>query len=365
MFDNVSDTAHSYRQKLIGAAARLIRAVDIEIDFTKPLTDEQKAYLKEHLPDVEKAAGGVFFDPTVPLTRTDAEQLKIRYKAAGKEIEETIQEALERASKGEGADQRFRQAAEAIKFQEAHTRFVEATTAGQMPTDEDLTLVAAGIGVTKEQLAAGLGGGTADDGDTDKGKAKAPAKGTAPLSGEDFEAAVEAAVNKRLGKRLLPTEYHGQYLSEGFQKHTDALLKGEIEKALKADPVLAKLGKEAGDDDSKKAILGQMTRMLTSTVEQQARGRAIQIAQAGSGDILEELPGIVKDLVAQADPAAILAKVAPQPIVFGASAPGEVPITVLSKEKVPHVSMDDPNYEDNLVKEIGQQIAQKMALTST
>jgi hypothetical protein len=29
------------------------------------------------------------------------------------------------------------------------------------------------------------------------------------------------------------------------------------------------------------------------------------------------------------------------------------------------VSMDDPNYEDNLVKEIGQQIAQKMAVAST
>jgi len=336
----------------------------VEIDFTKPLTEEAKAYLRQNHAAIAEAGGVVLLDPSKPLTSADVASLKIRYKVAGQDVEETIPDALTKASKAEGAEMRFRSAAEAIKFKEAHDRFVAATKESKMPTDDDLTLVAAGLGVTKEQLAAGLVGGADDTDDVNTGKGKGSHKAAAGIdpSSPEFKAAVAKIVEETYGKRLLPTEYHGQFLSEGFQKQTDQLLKAEITKALAANPVIAKLTAEAGTDKAKKEILGQLTQMYTSTVEQQARGRAIQIAQAGTGDIQEEIPNIVRDCVKQTDPAALLAKVAPQPIVFGAGEPGEVPISVLSNEKVAQVPMDHPDYEANMAKTMGQMIAKQMAV---
>lgn len=338
----------------------------MEIDFTKPLTDEAKAYLKANLPAIGKAAEGLFLDPSKPLTAADVASLKIRYKVAGQDVEESIPDALAKASKAEGAELRFRSAAEAIKFKEAHDRFVAATKESKMPADEDLTLVAAGLGVTKEQLAAGLGGGAddAEGGDKGKGNHKAAAPTIDPASPE-FKAAVQKIVDEQYGKRMFPTEYHQQFNNEGFQKQTEQLLRAEIAKALAADPTIARLTAEAGTDKAKKEILGQLTQMFTSTVEQQARGRAIQIAQAGTGDIQEEIPNIVRECVKQTDPAAILAKVAPQPINFGVSEPGEVPISVLSNEKIARVPMDHPDYEANMAKTMGQMIAKQMAVGTT
>lgn len=334
----------------------------MEIDFTKDLTDAQKAYLAENLRKIELGTGKVFFDPKTPLTTTDAGQLMVKYTANGKEIEGRLEDVLQRASKADGADKRFQAAADAMKFKEAHDRFVETVQKGDMPSDEDLNIVAAGIGVTKDALVAGIGGGDDDDGQpAQKGKHSKAAPQPFDMSSPEAQAAMEKFITEKFGSRLLPSQFHGEFLQEGFKKHWEGVLAGQIAKAIQDNPVISKLTKDAGNNTAKKEILAQMTKMYTSTVEQQARGRAIQIAQAGTGDITEEIPGIVKDLVEKTDPAALLARVTPQPINFGVSEPGQLPISVLSGEKVAKVPMGHPDYEANLAKEIGQQLAKEMS----
>ncbi|MFH0823544.1 MAG: hypothetical protein V2B18_12390, partial [Pseudomonadota bacterium] len=198
----------------------------MEIEFGKPWTDEQRAYIKANLSAIGEATGSMFLDPSKPLTAAEAATLKIQYKVAGNDVEELLPEVLTKASKAEGAEARFRSAAAAVKFQEAHNRFVAATKEGKMPTDDDLVLVAGGLGVTKEQLAEGLGAAGAEDNDDngDKNRGKKGTTGIDPASPE-FQAAVERAVETKFGKRMFPTEYHQQYNNEGFQKQTEQMLR--------------------------------------------------------------------------------------------------------------------------------------------
>jgi hypothetical protein len=339
------------------------RAGNVEIDFTKPFSDEQKAYLAANIKGIESAAGVIAFDPKQPLSRTAAEQLKIVHKIAGEEKELTIWDTAQMAAKAGGAEAAHREKAELEKKQSRYDEFNKAVSEGKMPSDESLVAVAGILGVTKEQLVAGIASSD-DDASAKPAKGKqAQAVGIDPSS-KEFKDAVAATVREQFGKQLLPSEFHAQFLNDGFKAQTDKLLDAEIDKAIKANPVIAKLTKEAGDDKAKQDILTSLVGIFKSTVDQQARGRAIQIAQAGTGDIQEEIPNIVKGVVAQTDPTAILAKVAPQPIIFGASAPGEVPLTVLSKEKIARVPIDHADYEKNLARTMGQQIAQKLVVGS-
>jgi hypothetical protein len=331
----------------------------VEIDFAN-LTDEMKAALKEHMGAIEEATGTISFDPSEPLPRTAMEQLKISPKVDGKTQEMTVWDASQKASLASSTAHEKREAAEAVKFKAAFDKFTAANEAGQMPDADVLDVVAGGLGVTKEALVAGLSGEGEGEGE---GKSPAAAKPAATATAATLDKkAIAKVVEEVVGDRLLPNKYARDFVAAGMDTEATALLTKTITEAIDKDPKLAQIRKDLGENEEKKSILDELTRMYTSTVDKQSRGRIAEMQQAGTGDITEEIPGIVAAVVKDADPSSILAKAAPQPIVLGGGEPGDLPVSIPSNEKLDaNLPTDDADFEDNEVKLAMQSIANTRA----
>jgi hypothetical protein len=333
-----------------------------EIDFDN-LTDEMTQALKDNLEKIESATGVVAFDPTKPLSRTDMEQLKISHKMDGEVKEMSVWDTTQMASKGVAYDKHQRTNGENAKVRAAMKAFREMESLDDMPDDSTLELVAAEMGTSKENLVASVKNMyTVGQATGDMAKAKAPAgsgAATIDFNSPEAQAAMEAFIEKKYGDRIPKTKFHTDWLNSGMRAQAEESLREEIGKAVAADPRYAKLVKEAGDDKQRKGVLDIVTKMLTSTVDKQARGRITEIAAAGKGDILEEIPGIVQELVEITNPSELLSKVTPQAMNFAGSEPGDAAITILSGDKPESVSMSDENlYEENLAKNIGRKLAE-------
>jgi hypothetical protein len=332
----------------------------MEVDFSN-LTDEAKDYLKKHMDDVETATGVIAFDPTKPIGRSAMEQLKIEPTVDGKKVPMSVWEASQKASLAASTAHEKREAAEAKKVVTHLNQFRELTEKGEMPSQEVLDTVASAIGVSRENLVAGLTGEGGGNGDGQAGAKKtndSNGEAGATMDEKALQALIDKRVEEKYGKRLLPSEFHAQFVNEGMTKHADELLKAEVDKALKSNPEIVKLVKEAGDDKQKQEVITRFQNMYTRTVDKAARGRIAQIARDGTGDITEEIPDIVKDIVDATDPTSILQLVAPQPIHFGAGGPGESDLTILSKEKPEPVPYGHPDYEKHLMQEVGMALAE-------
>lgn len=331
----------------------------MEIDFNN-LTDEAKQALKDNLEKIESATGVIAFDPTKPLSRTDMEQLKISHKMDGEIKDMSVWDATQMASKGVAYDKHQRTNSENAKVRAAMKTFREMESIDDMPDDATLDLVAAEMGCSKETLVASVKNMYAPE-----AKPAAPANGkpaassgTLDFNSKEFKQAVAAAAKEMLGDQLVKNPFGNSFLNEQMKIQAEAKLKEEIGKAITADPRYAKLVKEAGNNEQRKGVLDIVTKMLTSTVDKQARGRITEIAAAGEGDILEEIPGLVQELVEITNPSELLSKVTPQAMTFAGSEPGDAAITILSNDKPEVVSMSDENlYEENLAKQIGQRVA--------
>jgi len=331
----------------------------MEIDFEN-LTDEMKEALGKNVSAFESATGRISFDPSKPLDRSDMEQLKISHKMDGEQREMTIWDTTQMASKGVAYDKHQRVNTANQKLADATTTIREFKQGDALPDDATLELVAAAWGVDKAQIVAGLQGGTSEpdpEPTKDKGDKTVATPDIQPDT-QAFEDAVTKAVEKRLGNRLLSSEYHGQYLNGQITAEGDKMLAAEIKKAMDENPQLKKLAEDAGDDEQKKSVLESLTKIFVSTVDKQARGRIAQINAAGEGDIQEEIPGIAKEIVALTDPSDLMATIAPQPIIFKGASESDKSVTILSKETPDKVEMGDPGYEDYEVQMMGRRAAE-------
>ena len=329
-----------------------------EIDFEN-LTDEMKQALKANLETIEKATGVIAFDPSKPISRSDMEQLKISHKMDGEQKEMSVWDTVQMASKGVAYDKHQRTNSENAKVRAAMKSFREMESLKDMPDDETLELVAQEMGSTKENLVATVKNMFGANDEPAAKPSKAAVSSGVDTNSKEFKEAVVSTVKELMSDNLVPTKFHGQYLNAGMKKQAEEALQSEIQKAVEADSRLKKLWEAAGDNEQRKEVLGIVTKMLTSTVDKQARGRITEIAAAGEGDILEEIPGIVKGLVEITNPDELLSKVSPQPITFGAAEPGDAAIKILSGDKPEKVSMADSNlYEDSLAAQIGQKLAE-------
>ena len=337
----------------------------MDIDFTKPLTDEAKAYLKANLGKVEEAAGGVAIDPNEPLSRTAMEQLKIRHKIAGQEEDFSVWDGVQRASKAGGAEKAMKDAAEALTLKGALDRIKAANAIGQQPTDEDSALVLGALHPNPEAL---LGEDDGDQGTRGNGKGGKTAKAAAD---PDLEHKIAAAIDaglKRIEKRLLPTEHHGAFLSEQLDAEAQKILRQAAEKSVKEDPRRKEIEKKIGTDANRKEIMAIYDRAAIDTVVQQATGRIQEIkASGGSGDILSEMKGLAEGVVAAMNPQAMLDRAVPQPILIGGGGPDDLPLTVPSAQDAPaRPKLDDPEFADKTAALWAHRIAsQQMAGSQT
>lgn len=331
----------------------------MDIDFEN-LTDEAKTALKDNLSKIEEATGTTAFDTSKPLERSDMEQLQISHKMDGEQKEMSIWDTVQMASKGVAYDKHQRANGENAKVVEAMKTFTDIESLDDMPDDATLEIVARTMGTTKDNLVASLEALYApEDKSAPKAKDKPVEKSGIDYDSPEFKKAVVAAAKELMPDNLVQTKFHGAFLNAGMKKQADEALAEEIQKVIKVDPRLAKLAEAAGDNEQRKGVLDIVTKMLTSTVDKQARGRITEIAAAGKGDIVEEIPNIVKELVEIIDPSELLSKVTPQAITFAGGEPGDAAIKILSSDKPEQVSMAEPEaYEDQLAANIGRKLAE-------
>jgi hypothetical protein len=334
----------------------------MDIDFEN-LTDEMKEALGKNVSAFESATGRISFDPSKPLDRSDMEQLKISHKMDGEQREMSVWDTTQMASKGVAFDKHQRVNTANQKLADATTTIREFKQGDTLPDDATLELVAAAWGVDKAQIVAGLQGGAAEpdpEPNKDKGGKKVDAKDI-QTDTQAFKDAVTKAVEEQFGDRLLSSKYHGQWVDGRISEDGDKLLAKEIQKVMEENPQLKKLRDDAGDDEQKKSVLASLTKIYVSTVDKQARGRIAQINSAGEGDIQDEIPGIVKDIVALTDPSDLMATIAPQPIIFKGASESDESVTILSKETPDKVEMGDPGYEEYEMQMMGRRAAELSA----
>lgn len=330
----------------------------MDIDFGN-LTDEMKAELKKNLEKIEDATGVVAFDPSKPMSRAAMEQIKITQKIAGKDEELTVYEAAQRAAKAGGADAALRESSEAKAFKKAFDEFKTKTEAGEIPDDRILAIVAPALNVDVATLKASI---TAEAGSDDT---KKTTKASAAAAVD--EEAITKKVIESLTKQglLLPNKYAGDFLRDGMDLEGQKVLKDEVDKALAKDGRLTALLKKAEENPQHKGLLEKLSKGIPSTVQKLTRGRLAEIREAGTGNIVEEIPGIVADVVKDIDYDGILAMAAPQPIIMGGGESGDLDIKILSNEKPKDdLSTDDPDYLNNEVKIYAQRLAKEHAETT-
>ena len=321
------------------------------------LTDEDKADLKANIGNIEKITGLIAFNPEEPLSRSAQEQLKIKPKVDGKEVELSVWDAGQNTSLARAAAKNQRENAKNAKVVAALEAFRAIESKDDIPDDDTLDVVAEYIGTTKEAILASFNGQTDDD-KGDKGADVADK--TKAWDPKAFADEVNKAVDERLKgieDRLLPTKYHGQYVQDRVSDEAKKLLAEKIDEAIASDKTLAKLTKDAGEDKQKLAVLSQLTKLYKSTATAKATGRIDTIVSQGKGDIEEEIPGIVSDTVALIDPTELVTLITPQSINFGGSE-SEQAIEILSTDaNNDKPDFGTPEYDLHIAKQMGMKIA--------
>lgn len=319
----------------------------MEIDFTKPLTDEAKAYLKANVEKIEEAAGVIAFDPAEPLSRTAMEQLKVRHKIAGKDETFTVWDAAQSKTKVGGADALMQKAGEAMKLAEAAGRIKEALAAGENPDDDDAKFVQKAL---SDDPAAFLG--KPDDGKNKRSKIE-DQKSDSPARKVTL-----ADLDPEVRELMFPTKHHGAFVGEQLDAEATRILKETITKGLANDPKRKAVEAKLGRDANKQSIMASFDKMAIDTLDQQARGRIAELRGSGTdGDILGEIPGIVGRFVANMDPQTILDKAAPQAILLGGSSPDDAPLRVLSDEDLSAIPKFDSNWPEAMARRAVQKLA--------
>ena len=336
----------------------------MDIDFDN-LTDEMKAELKKHVDAFEDATGFVAFDPNKPLSRSAQEQLKLKATVDGEEVETTVWDAKQKFSMAKSVSHDKREAKLGVQARKAFEEFRSWSPGDPLPSDDVLQIVANEVGMSLDGVKQGLTATPQDPASNPKPKddktvTKPDTKTGTPsvdLESDEFQAAVEAAVNKRMSDKLLPSKWHGQYLDEGLRADSKKALADEVDKALLAYVPMKELREKLKDNPQRTSILDRVSKIAKSTVTKQAEGRIREIANSGKGDIMEEIPGITKDVYESLDVQDLLDQVAPQPIVFGASESDEA-LKILSDEEPKNLNYGDPGYEENEVKIMARRAAE-------
>ncbi|MFH0981814.1 MAG: hypothetical protein V2A79_09775 [Planctomycetota bacterium] len=328
----------------------------MDIDFTKPLTDEQKEYLKANLEHVEAATGTIAFDTKEPLSRTAMEQLKVKHQIAGREQEFSVWDAVQGKAKAGGADEAVKKAKDALKVVDAADRIKAAQDNGEDADPADIMLVASRLVSDPEALLA-----AADDGKN--GKDKKPAPRAAATDQPRQVKLVE--LDPEVRELLLPTKHHRAFVGELLDAEGEKILKENITKALANDPKRKAVEAKLGSDANKKAIMAAYDKIAIGTVDQQARGRIVELRGSGEGgDILGEIPAIAARFVETMNPQTILDKALPQPILLGGRSPDDAPLKVLSDEDLTAIPKFDATWPEEMAKRAAQKLArEQMAAT--
>lgn len=328
----------------------------MEIDLKNP-TQDQIAALKLVAPGLAESLG--LIDPTKPLTREQAEVEEVTHRINGIDVTKTSLEWAKDASKGEGADEKFRLATElakkaepALALVQAQERFRNALAANQMPKEEDIKAVADSLGVPVENL---MGSITDEEEDPVEKLGK-----KSPLQQQQQPWRPEPG---SLGLEMFRPDLQDDIMFLREQKGGTAKseLDKLIQKSLDNDKSVAKLISIHGGNEQQVAAFKDS---LFENAKLRTEGRIRQLpAGASTADLTRAIDDSVIKTAQNQERAGIPTKAAPQPIIMGPSEPGGQEVRILSDAKVPtDLPMDHPDFVRNQSLIAAQNQARAMAL---
>ena len=310
----------------------------MEIDLKNP-TAEQITALKEVAPDLAAKLGLV--DPSKAITREQAEAITFTRKVSGEEKTSSVWDISQEASKGQGADDRLREANDLAKTAEgaqsivaAQGRFRAALEGKQMPTKEDIKVMASSLGVPVDQLMASI----PTEGDPEP-KAK---------PGENGDPDPIKLGPNSITLDMLPPDLRDDimYLRETKGAAAQSELDKLIHKSLDNDETVSKLlGQHGGDKDQvaayKQSLFENSKLRITGRISQMPKG-------ASTADFNRAIEESVSEAAANSQQAGIPGKPAPQPIYTGPSEAGGHNRKILSDEKIEtDLPSDHPDFIEN------------------
>jgi len=328
----------------------------MEINLEHP-TQDQIAALKLVAPALADSLG--LIDPTKPLSREQAETVEFTHRINGIDVTKSGLEWAKDASKGEGADAKFREATElakkaepALALVQAQERFRNALAANQMPKDADIKAVADSLGVPVENLM-----GSITDEEEEEGE-KAGKKAAAQQQQQAWKPGPGSITLEMLAPNLQDDlMFVGEEKGGKAKSYLDTL----IQKSLDNDKSVANLISRHGGNQEQVAAFKEV---LFENAKDQIEGRIRQLPQGADLALVTRTinDSVIKTAQRQ-ERAGIPTKTAPQPIILGPSEPGGQEVRILSDAKVPtDLPMDHPDFVRNQSLIAAQNQAKAMAL---
>ena len=325
----------------------------MEINLDNPTADQITA-LKAKAPGLAEQLG--LIDPGTALTSEQAEAIQFAHKINGVDVVKTVADWTKDASKGEGADAKFREAQELAKkaegstaIMEAQNRFRAALAAKQMPAEADIKVMADSLGVPVDGLMASIE-------NESEPEPKPKDKG-----GKETMEPFKLGPNM-ITLDMLPADLRDDiaYLREQKGGAAQSELDKMIQKSLDNDKTVATLIEKHGGSEEQKTAFKES---LFENAKLRTEGR-IQRMPVGAiaADLTRAIEESVVNTAVNQEKAGIPEKAAPQPIIMGPSEPGGQEVRILSDAKVPtDLPMDHPDYVRNQSLIAAQTMAKSLA----
>jgi len=323
----------------------------MEIDLKNPTADQIVA-LKENAPALAEQLG--LIDPGKALTPEQAAVVSFSHKINSVDVTKSVVDWSNDASKGEGADARFREATDlakkaepAIANAEAQERFRTAIAAKQMPTDQDIQVMADSFGVDKADLMASI------EGEPEEGPPK-----------KKDDAGPFVIPNGSITLDMLPADLRDDIMYLREQKGTAAQseLDKLIQKSIDNDKTVVTLMEKHGGTDEEKVAFKQSLFEISKLRTE----RRIQQMSAGASaaDLTRSIEESVGQTAVNQEKAGIPGKAAPQPIIMAPSEPGGQEVRLLSDDKIKtDLPIDHPDFAKNqalvAIQNRGNEIAKR------
>lgn len=264
-------------------------------------------------------------DPGTPPSATPAKEDTYEIVVNGEKKAYTIEELKERASKADGADEKFRKASElkeeATKGLRINTLFGKLNQGAV--TEAEAKELAGLVGVPMDTFLE------ADDG----GQAPPPAKGNKKITIEDLDPNLASDINRMRGISTLSEQ---SQVADARKK-----IEASCREAVDKDKVLGKMISEVGNAEDQEAVRQALSRLVLKDV----RGRILAREEFGT----EMLEDAVRSIRVDVQAFGIPAKASKEPIVSGLGSLGTIPAEVYGNDPIKRVASNSDKYEENFV----------------
>jgi len=262
----------------------------------------------------------------------DAETKTYDYKVAGEDRSATIAELLEKASKEDGADQKFRDASENLKASTSGRRVTELigrVTGVATPNTDEVKELSKLMGVPLDKMATLLDNA---DPDPKKKPGEADPAPRGPVAYDDMDDEVQ---------ELLAATRQSQIKDAGDQ------IRSNVQNFVDKDKTFGKIVGSIRDNEKAEQLKSTINDMVFNDVQ-----RKILASGQYGAEMVEESVQRIRAVLTKLG---IPGKASEDPVLIGLGPSGmALPADVQADKPIDRVSAGDDDYEENAKKRLQQ-----------